>query len=216
MRGGDVTTEPSNDSGRRRSKRSDATRLSILDAASREFAQQGYEHTALDAVAIRAGVTKATVYYHFDSKEALYAELLTQYLADAYKRLVELERLGGSPTERLLRLMNSHVDDTLNPSKRYIHYQEFVRTAPGVATSIREAQRRYELAFAAVIRDGQDSGAFRTGDPKIVAMFLIGAVGRTAAWYRPSGPVSASEFRQTIVDLLLKGVITNAEDGSAK
>lgn len=192
---------------RRRTKRSDHTRDAILEAASTAFAEQGYEGTSLDTVALTAGVTKATVYYHFDSKETLYAGLLTRYLADSLDRVERLESLGGCARDRLERLIDSQIDDTLAPSKRYIQYQEFVRTAPEVAESIRAAQQRYELACARIIADGQASGEFLSGDPKLIAMFLIGAIGRTARWYRPDGRVPEDEYRRTILSLLIHGVV---------
>lgn len=195
--------------GRRRTTRSDGTKDTILDAASRCFADQGYEGTSLDTVAQVAGVTKATVYYHFDSKETLFAGTLTRYLAEALARLEAFECIGGTPTERLARLIDSHIDDTLEPSKRYIAYREYVRTSPETAAAIRDAERRYENACAAVISDGQAAGEFLAGDPKLISMFLIGAVGQTR-WYDPSGPVPPAEYRRILTQLLLNGVASGS------
>ena len=51
-------------------------RAVILDAALDVFAETGYEGTAMDEVARRAGITKPVLYDHFASKEALYSALL--------------------------------------------------------------------------------------------------------------------------------------------
>jgi AcrR family transcriptional regulator len=53
----------------------------ILDAALALFAERGYEGTAMDEVARRAGVTKPVLYDHFPSKDALYAVLLRREAA---------------------------------------------------------------------------------------------------------------------------------------
>src|ERR1700694_5149094 len=48
----------------------------ILDAAREVFAAKGLEGASLRAIATRAGYTPAALYFHFDSKEAIYAEVL--------------------------------------------------------------------------------------------------------------------------------------------
>jgi AcrR family transcriptional regulator len=51
-------------------------RETLIAAASELFAQHGFDHVSLDAVAERAGVTKVIVYRHFASKKDLYLQLL--------------------------------------------------------------------------------------------------------------------------------------------
>jgi AcrR family transcriptional regulator len=53
----------------------------ILDAAREVFATEGLEGASLRAIAMRAGYTPAALYFHFDSKEAIYAEVLRNSLA---------------------------------------------------------------------------------------------------------------------------------------
>ncbi len=57
-------------------------RQRILDAAREVFAEQGLEGASLRAIAARAGYTPAALYFHFDSREAIYAELLRASLAE--------------------------------------------------------------------------------------------------------------------------------------
>ena len=48
----------------------------ILAAAKQVFADEGLEGASLRAIAVRAGYTPAALYFHFESKEAIYAEVL--------------------------------------------------------------------------------------------------------------------------------------------
>jgi AcrR family transcriptional regulator len=57
--------------------RSDAKRDAILKGAKAVFLKRGFEGTSMDAVALRAGVSKMTVYRHFGSKESLFAGVIT-------------------------------------------------------------------------------------------------------------------------------------------
>lgn len=66
---------------RRRELVSEHKRELILAAAKDVFAEQGLEGASLRAIAVRAGYTPAALYFHFDSKEAIYAELLKASLA---------------------------------------------------------------------------------------------------------------------------------------
>ena len=52
------------------------TRKRILEGAYELFYRQGFTRVSVDAIADRAGVTKRTVYYHFDSKDEVIAEVL--------------------------------------------------------------------------------------------------------------------------------------------
>ena len=73
----------------------------ILDAARQIFAEEGLEGASLRAIAIRAGYTPAALYFHFESKEAIYAEVLKASLASlgsTVNRAVEQTR---SPRQKL-------------------------------------------------------------------------------------------------------------------
>jgi AcrR family transcriptional regulator len=52
-------------------KKSEATRILILDTALHLFAELGYERTTMRAIAAAAGVSVGNAYYYFDSKEHL-------------------------------------------------------------------------------------------------------------------------------------------------
>jgi TetR/AcrR family transcriptional regulator len=57
------------------------TRARILSAARKEFARSGYAGARIDGIARRAGVTKALVFYYFESKDGLSRAVSAQRLA---------------------------------------------------------------------------------------------------------------------------------------
>ena len=59
-------------------RRGDATRLSILDAAERCFAEEGFDGVSLRVITERAGVDLALVNYHFRSKDNLLREVIAR------------------------------------------------------------------------------------------------------------------------------------------
>ena len=54
---------------------------SVLQAARSTFLELGYDRTSMDTIAQGAGVSKATVYAHFESKEALFSRLIEEEFA---------------------------------------------------------------------------------------------------------------------------------------
>lgn len=60
----------------RREAVSEHKRGLILDAARQVFAEQGLDGASLRSIAARAGYTPAALYFHFESKEAIYSEVL--------------------------------------------------------------------------------------------------------------------------------------------
>jgi AcrR family transcriptional regulator len=70
------------------------TRRLLLDAAARLFAADGYTATTIDEIAAAAGANRATLYLHFDGKEALARALL----GEVYELTLEqLETLADEP-----------------------------------------------------------------------------------------------------------------------
>jgi AcrR family transcriptional regulator len=74
------------------------TRQCIIDAAYKLFRQKGYTRASMDEIAAATTVTKRTLYYHFDSKDALLASVLEaqhRLALAAFKTFGD--RLSGSP-----------------------------------------------------------------------------------------------------------------------
>lgn len=194
------------DGGNRRSKRSTRTRAAILEAAGRVLAERGYEATSMDVVALEVGVTKATIYYHFDAKEDIYAAVVLHYLEAAYESLNRAVLATSDIACALEQIIDDQIDDTLAPSRRYVHYQEIVKLREEIRRSIRSAQRRYEHRLAEIITEAQAVGHVRDGDPHLLAMMMIGSIGRTARWYRADGRVTEAEFRALLKQVLTQGL----------
>ena len=58
-------------------RRKEARPAEIVAAALAVFAERGFAAARLDDIALRAGVSKAALYLYFDTKEALFAAVVT-------------------------------------------------------------------------------------------------------------------------------------------
>jgi len=87
------------------------TRRRLLDGAARVFGARGYERATLDDVAREVGMTKGAVYWHFDSKQAVFGALLEQYSRSEQRRVsdsVQDAVTAGSPEAAFERLFGGH------------------------------------------------------------------------------------------------------------
>jgi AcrR family transcriptional regulator len=76
------------------------TRRRILDAAYELFYRKGYSRVGVDEIAPFAGVTKRTLYYHFESKDQLLGSVLALHSELALARIGKYEgRYSGSPDQ---------------------------------------------------------------------------------------------------------------------
>ena len=86
--------------GRRRAV-GEMKRELILDAARRVFEAEGLDGASLRAIAAAAGYTPAALYFHFDSKEAIYAEVLRASLARLGEHVAGAVAAAKAPADRL-------------------------------------------------------------------------------------------------------------------
>src|SRR5215813_12849973 len=80
---------------------SDLKRELILGAARKVFEADGLEGASLRAIAAGAGYTPAALYFHFESKEAIYAEVLRTSLANLEQTIGRAVARAKTPADRL-------------------------------------------------------------------------------------------------------------------
>jgi AcrR family transcriptional regulator len=73
----------------------------ILDAARAVFEAEGLDGASLRAIAVAAGYTPAALYFHFDSKEAIYAEVLRTSLTNLGLAVNRAVSRAKTPADRL-------------------------------------------------------------------------------------------------------------------
>jgi TetR/AcrR family transcriptional regulator of autoinduction and epiphytic fitness len=73
----------------------------IVDAVNRLLAEKGFDLMTVDEVAAEVGIAKASLYKHFDSKEALAAAAMTRMLSRAQGQLQRIATETPDPLQRL-------------------------------------------------------------------------------------------------------------------
>ncbi|MER5323128.1 TetR family transcriptional regulator [Streptosporangium roseum] len=81
----------------------------ILEAARALFAARGYRATSMQAIADEVGITKAALYYHFDSKEEILHQLTLPLLDELEAALAQAESCDSAEEVRW-RAIEGYVD----------------------------------------------------------------------------------------------------------
>ncbi|MFE8701518.1 TetR/AcrR family transcriptional regulator [Cytobacillus sp. FJAT-54145] len=98
----------------RLSEKSKPTNEVILHAAIQLFLSEGFKNVSLDDVAKRCNVTKATIYYYFESKAALFTEAMTHLMTQIREYMLQMLLEPEPLRERLHRVTEAHLRATFD------------------------------------------------------------------------------------------------------
>lgn len=147
----------------------------LVAVAGPLFAARGPDGVSLREVAERAGIRKASLLYHFDSKASLYHAVVDHAVAALTSLIVEARLEDGDFGERLDRL-GAAVCRALGtrPEVARILVYELVAEGPylraGGAARVQETLR----LTASFLEAGMKAGAFRPTDPRQLALSIVG------------------------------------------
>lgn len=152
---------------------------SILDAATEAFAQGGFDSVSMADIAKAAGVSKANIFHHFKSKEALHQEVLRLACADHAEFAEGLLARDDQPSiDKLRALIRYDFEDAYaKPRDTHLIIREVMNTGCCTGRDLVEPffKRNFD-AIVAVIRQGQARGEFRTDiDAPTIALMMGGS-----------------------------------------
>ncbi|MEU4080783.1 TetR family transcriptional regulator [Streptomyces venezuelae] len=180
----------------------------LLAAATRLFAEQGYDRTSVQEIVEAAGVTKGALYHYFGSKEDLLQEVYSRVLRLQQERL-DAYADSGAPIEERLRAAAADVVVTTieNLDDAAIFFRSMHHLSPEKNKQVRSERRHYHERFRALIEEGQRAGVFSTATPAdLVVDYHFGSVHHLSTWYRPDGPLTPEQVAGHLADLLLRAL----------
>jgi len=169
----------------RRERKAQRTRQRILDAARELFEGQPYDDVKMDDISEQVDLSRATLYNHFGSKEAIYFEIGVQGLGRIHERQRSAITGDGSGLEKLLVLsedvLRRLIEEPIIPEiirkylvanaqaetpshvvvGRMIKGEEVEDAYSVILASFLEGMREFEETWVAVIRKGYDDGSIR-------------------------------------------------------
>jgi TetR/AcrR family transcriptional regulator len=189
----------------------------ILQAACELFAEQPFDAVSMNAIATRAGVSKANVFHHFNSKGALYIAALQEVCQDTTALIDELSQSGaGTLSERLHRFARGHLSNILGQAgAARLILRDLLENGQQRGKDL--AEQVFGQSFAKlveILRDGQRKGELRSDfDPAMAALLLLAAdvfffQARDVFRHYPDVKFAdhPERFSRMLVDMLLQGI----------
>lgn len=175
----DTGTSPVERGARRRER----TRAALLDAAEVMLSLHAPESIRIEDVATRAGVSAASVYVHFGTKDGLMAAVTERVVVVATETLRSAYAAETSPLERFAGVGAAYLRLLLDHPVVVKYLTATGERGPSTSVETEVVERFGELRqeFEQSIRDAIDSGAIRQVDPELLSYFLFGAWNGVAA-----------------------------------
>jgi TetR/AcrR family transcriptional repressor of mexJK operon len=163
-------------------RRASAKRDDVLRAATAAFLEVGYGRASMDQIAAKAAVSKATVYSHFGSKEALF-EAIIRDLVQGLVQPLAMAPTGDSPETTLTAFARGYVALLLAPSSLALHrllVAEATRNPDLAVASYRAGGEPAVSELAEYLAQESAKGTIAVEDPKLAAEQLFGML--TGHW----------------------------------
>ncbi|HXG32199.1 MAG TPA: TetR/AcrR family transcriptional regulator [Bryobacteraceae bacterium] len=184
-----------------------SAREAIRQAAIELFAEKGFAATSTREICERARVTKPVLYYHFDSKDQLYRELLLDACNESRKQILLAAQRGRTVREKLTEVLASEFELTRkNPSLSVLFFRLLFaprREAPNL--DYVQLGKEWINVLAGIIAEGVRNREIK-GAPQAIAEALTGVQMIYTMGYLLTGePPLDRNLARRIVELIFDG-----------
>ncbi|MCO4745447.1 MAG: TetR/AcrR family transcriptional regulator [Proteobacteria bacterium] len=186
-------------------------RAQILAVALQVFSEKGYHAASISDVVKAAGVARGTFYQYFDSKHAIFHELLDQLIAGLSASIVGVDLSeGAAPVRQQLIGTVTRIVDAVDTNRPFVRI--VLRVAVGldaeVDAKLEEFYGNIRSVIALSLRRGQMMGLIRECDPELAAVCVLGSFRAVIEQYLGSDDeVDTHRLALGILEFSLKGLL---------
>jgi TetR/AcrR family transcriptional regulator, cholesterol catabolism regulator len=183
-----------------------SSREKIIDAAIDLICEKSYHGTSIQMIAKKVGITKSTIFHHFENKEAILLAILDLSLPQPMYRLTMLVNddslTGREKLKKFIKLQMEVVakkGDLLSISLR-----EEVYLSEQNAKIHVEGRKHYARLVREIIKQIQreEHNRFAGMSSSIVANAVLGICNWGIRWYKEDGPISLDEVCEQLFRII--------------
>ena len=171
------------------------------------FYRQGYFATSISDIAKGCGIQKASIYYHYPSKEDLLFFIMESTM-DGLVEHLKAVLAGAEGVEGKMRAaVHGHVQFHLEQQKEtFVASSELRGLSPDHYHVVVNKRDEYEGIFQNLIKEGRDQGVFDQGDLKILSYAILTLFTAGAFWFNPEGRLAVDDIAEIYENFVLKGM----------
>jgi AcrR family transcriptional regulator len=184
-------------------------RAEIRAIAAEIFARKGFQQTTVREIADASGILSGSLYHHFESKEAILDEILTDLVYAMVDDFARIAEAGDDPITTLRNLIRHQF-------RVLVENRAAITTATNDSYYLRRLPRFAHLdatnvaiadSWTSTLRRGIDDGSQRPGlDPQLLWAFIRGAVWGTVQMQARRRPETTDELADAYLETLLGGI----------
>ncbi|MEF9478319.1 TetR/AcrR family transcriptional regulator [Chryseobacterium sp. 1B4] len=161
-------------------KKSEATRLTILQKAFELIYVKGFQTTSIDEIIATTQVTKGAFYYHFKTKDEMGLAIITDLMKPNFRKtFIDSLQNSKNPLDSIYDIMHHLLmeNDFLKveygcPTSNFV--QQMAPWHTSFTQALHDLSKEWELALAESIQKGKESGIIkREVSAKEVSVFVI-------------------------------------------
>lgn len=184
-----------------------ARRMELVCVAAKQFRQRGFHGTSTRDIAAAAGMQPGSLFYFFESKEAMLHAVMRDGMAQAAAaQTAALEALSAraSGVKRLEALIRNHLQIMVGPESDFIPVMlyEWRLLSDAQRSDVSGQKDEYEAQWMPVLQALHRTGKLKA-KPEIARLLIFGALNWTAQWYSDSGSLSLDELTDQSLALFI-------------
>lgn len=192
-----------------------ARREQILKAARRCFIENGYHPTRMDDIAHAAELSKGGVYFHFKSKQEVFASLVQEDFDRSMKFLGDVTKGEASIAEKMQRIGQHYLEyfDAAPEAPRFfIVMGEMALRDEELSERLLAMQRTFIQTIASLLQDGIDQGMLRPVDTEVVAVMLKALLDGLEGLKALKHPLEIPRFLGAGIELVMRGLTADGAE----
>lgn len=184
-------------------------RTAILDAAAKVFSMNGFSNATVRQIGDEAGMLSGSLYYHFESKDAMLEEILVRALDDLTARYGSVAERVADPIECLRSLIVAAVEWIVrNPDPSTILQNDFtyIRQSEKLAW-VNDKYLEVRRIWLGVLQRGVDRGVLKPDlDLELAYLTIYGSLLSTIRWYDEMSRYTLAGLASRQADMFLAGL----------